>query len=415
MSRVRVVITGLSCITPLANDLATTWQRLIAGESGIGPLDIFDASAYTSRIAGLVKDFNPDQWMTPKQAKHMDRFTQLAVATSKMLLEDANFKIDANNATEVGAYLGGGIGGLQSIETWHKKLLEAGPNKITPFLIPMFILNMAPGQIAIHTGAKGPNVVCSTACASALHAIGHAYDQLLLGRVQVAITGGVEAAITPLSVAGFTAIKALSTHYNDTPTKASRPFDSNRDGFVMGEGCGLLLLETLDSALARGAKIYAEMVGFGASADAYHMTAPSEDGEGMILAMRKALKDANISPDAVSHVNAHGTSTKINDQVETLAIKEVFGSHAKNLKISATKSMTGHLLGAAGGIEAVFTAMALHDEILPGTINLENPDPACDLDYVSSGSEKVACEYAICNSFGFGGTNACVVFKKWPN
>lgn len=413
MTRPRVVITGIGGVTPLANDMETTWKKLLAGESGIAPITLFDASAFDSRIAGEVKAFNPEGYMTPKQARHMDRFTQFAVASAKMLLADSGYEITEKNAFDVGVILGIGLGGLHTLETWHSKLLSAGPNKISPFMIPMLISNMGPGQISIFTGAKGANIVTTTACASALHALGTAYSEILLGRATAVITGGVEATVTPLGVAGFTALKALSSHYNDDPAHASRPFDAKRDGFVIGEGAGLLLLESLESAKARNAKIYAEVVGYGASGDAHHMTAPREDGEGMARAMRNSLREAGVDASAIGHINAHATSTMLNDSTETTAIKTVFGAHAKKIQISATKSMTGHLLGAAGGIESVFTALALHEEMLPGTINLENPDPACDLDYMADGSKHVACEYAMCNSFGFGGTNASVIFKKW--
>ncbi|WP_165067163.1 beta-ketoacyl-ACP synthase II [Desulfovibrio sp. ZJ200] len=413
MTRPRVVITGVSGVTPLANDIENTWKKLLAGESGIAPITLFDASAYDSRIAGEVKNFAPEAYMPPKQVRRMDRFTQFAVAAAKMLLQDSGFEVTEANAYDTAVILGIGLGGLHTIETYHAKLLESGPHKISPFMIPMLISNMGPGQISILTGAKGPNIVTTTACASAIHAVGTAYSEILLGRVATAISGGVEATVTPLGVAGFTALKALSSHYNDEPIRASRPFDAKRDGFVIGEGAGLLLLESLESAQARGAKIYAELAGYGASGDAYHMTAPCENGEGMARAMQNALHEAGIPPSAVGHINAHATSTQLNDSTETKAIKLVFGDHAKKIKISATKSMTGHLLGAAGGIETVFTALALHDEILPGTINLENPDPQCDLDYMADGSQKIACEYAMCNSFGFGGTNASLILKKW--
>lgn len=413
MSRPRVVITGISGVTPLANDIETTWKKILAGESGIGPITLFDPSNYTSRIAGEVKGFDPEKYMSVKQAKRMDRFTSFAAASARMLVEDAALELDAQTAEDLGVILGVGLGGLRTIETWHSRLLESGPNKVSPFLIPMLISNMAPGQISILTGARGPNVVTTTACASGIHAIGTAFSEILLGRCRRVITGGVEATITPLGVAGFTALKALSTHYNEEPARASRPFDAKRDGFVIGEGAGLLLVESLEAALERGAKIYAEVVGFGASADAHHMTAPQESGEGMALAMTRAMKDAGIGPEAIEHINAHATSTQLNDATETKAMKVAFGDHARNLKISATKSMTGHLLGAAGGIEAVFTALALHEGLLPGTINLENPDPACDLDYLAGGTEKRSCEFAMCNSFGFGGTNASIVLKRW--
>ena len=325
----------------------------------------------------------------------MDRFTQFAVASAKMLLEDSKYEITDENAYETGVILGIGLGGLHTIETYHAKLLESGPNKISPFMIPMLISNMGPGQISIFTGAKGPNIVTTTACASAIHALGTAYSEMILGRATAVISGGVEATVTPLGVAGFTALKALSTQFNDEPARASRPFDAKRDGFVIGEGAGLVLLETLESAQARGAKIYAEMVGYGASGDAYHMTAPCDDGAGMARAMQNALREAGLDASAIGHINAHATSTMLNDSTETKAIKTVFGANAGKVKISATKSMTGHLLGAAGGIESVFTALALRDEMLPGTINLENPDPACDLDYMADGSKHIACEYAM--------------------
>ena len=413
MTRPRVVITGIGGVTPLANDMESTWKKLLAGESGIAPITLFDASAHDARIAGEVKNFVPEDHIPMKQARRMDRFTQFAVTSAQMLLKDADFTVTDANAYDTGVILGIGLGGLHTLETYHAKLLQSGPNKISPFMIPMLISNMGPGQISIFTGAKGPNIVTTTACASAIHALGTAFDNIRLGRVTAVISGGVEATVTPLGVAGFTALKALSTQFNDEPTRASRPFDAKRDGFVIGEGAGLLLLESLESAQARGAKIYAEMVGYGATGDAYHMTAPCEDGVGMARAMQNALKDAGIQPEAVEHINAHATSTMLNDKTETRAIKLVFGAHAPKLKISATKSMTGHLLGAAGGIESVFTALALRDGMLPGTINLENPDPECDLDYLANGTVHQACSYAMCNSFGFGGTNASVIFKKW--
>ena len=413
MSRPRVVITGIAGITPLANDIQTSWQRLLQGESGIGPITLFDATGYASRIAGEVKNFVPEDYMTAKQAKHMDRFTQFAMACQKMLLNDAAFSIDESNAYDVAVILGVGLGGLRTIETFHSKLLQSGPNKISPFMIPMLISNMGPGQIAMACQARGTNYVTTSACASGIHALGSAFGEILLGRAKAVITGGCEATITPLGVAGFTALKALSSHYNDTPSLASRPFEKNRDGFVIGEGAGLLLLEELEHAKARGAKIYAEVAGYGASCDAHHMTAPLDTGVGMARAMQNALTDAGLSPEAVVHINAHATSTMLNDSTETKAMKLVFGQHADKLKISATKSMTGHLLGAAGGIESVFTALALKTETLPGTINLKEPSPDCDLNYLADGSCACACEYAMCNSFGFGGTNASIIFKRY--
>ncbi|MBQ7608420.1 MAG: beta-ketoacyl-ACP synthase II [Desulfovibrionaceae bacterium] len=413
MLRPRVVITGIAGITPLANDIESSWKRLLEGESGIGPITLFDVSAFVSKIAGEVKGFTPETYMTAKQLKHMDRFTQFAVAGAKMLLQDADFTINEANADDVAVILGIGLGGLQTIETYHTKLLKSGPNKISPFMIPLLISNMGSGQIAIHCNARGANFVTTSACASGIHAVGEAFSEILLGREKAVITGGSESTITPLGVGGFTALKALSTHYNDTPTKASRPFDSGRDGFVISEGCGLLLLEDEKSAKERGARIYAEVVGYGASCDAHHMTAPKETGEGMARAMQNALKDAGIPPEAIGHINAHGTSTMLNDKTETLAVKTVFGQHAQKIKISATKSSTGHLLGAAGGIETVFTALALYTGNLPGTINLEKPSPDCDLDYMADGTKHIPCEYAMCNSFGFGGTNASIILKRY--
>ncbi len=413
MSRRRIVVTGLSALTPLGNDVQSTWEALIAGQSGIAPITLFDASEYESRIAGEVKNFVPEEHIPAKQAKRMDRFTQFAVAAGKALIQDAKFVIDDNNAERTDVILGIGLGGLHTIETFHSKLLSSGPNKISPFMIPMLISNMGPGQVAIFEGAKGNNVTVTTACASALHAIGTAFSEMLLGRSDAVITGGVEATVTPLGVSGFTALKALSTQNNDNPTKASRPFEKNREGFVIGEGAGFLLLEDMDAAIARGATIYAELLGYGTSCDAYHMTAPHESGEGMARAMKKALADANVAPEEIEHINAHGTSTYLNDSCETKAIKLVFGDHAKNIRISATKSMTGHLLGAAGGIESVFTVLALHKGVIPGTINQDTPDPECDLNYMGQGSEEVQCTYAMCNSFGFGGTNASLIFKRW--
>ena len=415
MARPRVVITGLAGLSPLGLDMATTWDRIKAGESGIGPITLFDATEYDSKVAGEVKDFDPTRYVSAKQARHMDRFTQFASAAGSMLMEDSGFVVTPENEHSTGVIMGVGLGGLRTIEIYQEKLLKSGPNKISPFMIPMLISNMGPGELGIKFGIKGPNYVTTSACASASHALGTAYSELVLGRVRACISGGCEATVTPLGVAGFTALKALSTHFNDNPTMSSRPFDKDRDGFVIGEGCGLLMLELLEDAQARGAKIYAEIVGYGASCDAYHMTAPEPDGTGMEWAMRNALKDAGIAPEAVGHINAHATSTKQGDVIETRAMKKVFGDHAKNLHISATKSMTGHLLGAAGGIEACFTALALKEEIIPPTINLENADEECDLDYTPNKANHVACEYALCNSFGFGGTNASIVLKKWTD
>ena len=415
MARPRVVITGLAGLSPLGLDMATTWDRIKAGESGIGPITLFDATEYDSKVAGEVKDFDPTRYVSAKQARHMDRFTQFASAAGSMLMEDSGFVVTPENERSTGVIMGVGLGGLRTIEIYQEKLLKSGPNKISPFMIPMLISNMGPGELGIKFGIKGPNFVTTSACASASHALGTAYSEIVLGRIRACISGGCEATVTPLGVAGFTALKALSTHFNDNPTMSSRPFDRDRDGFVIGEGCGLLMLERLEDAQARGAKIYAEVVGYGASCDAYHMTAPEPNGTGMEWAMRNALQDAGIAPEAIGHINAHATSTKQGDVIETRALKKVFGDHAKNLHISATKSMTGHLLGAAGGIEACFTALALKEEIIPPTINLENADEECDLDYTPNKANHVACEYALCNSFGFGGTNASIVLKKWTD
>lgn len=414
MNRKRVVITGLSAVTPLGNDTSTTWDNIVAGHSGIAPITLFDCTEYDARIAGEVKNFKAEDFNIPiKQARRMDRFTQFAVVAGNMLVEDAKLTITADNAHRVGVVMGIGLGGLSTIETFHSKLLDAGPSRISPFMIPMLISNMGPGQISIFTGAKGINVVTTSACASALHAIGSAWTEIVMGRCDAVITGGAESVITPMGLSGFAAMKALSTAHNDDPTKASRPFDKNRDGFVIGEGAGMLLVESLDSALARDAHIYAEIVGFGATGDAYHMTAPPENGEGMAMAMKNALDDAGLAPEDIDHINAHATSTYLNDLCETRAIKSTFGKHAYDIRITATKSMTGHLLGAAGGIESVFSVLTLDKGIIPGTINYETPDPECDLDYTVNGSQQVQCAYAMCNSLGFGGTNASIIFKRY--
>ena len=413
MTRKRVVITGLSALSPLGGNLEESWDNLLKGVSGIAPITLFDATDFASSIAGEVKNFVPEQYGIPdKQARRMDRFVQLGVAASLMLIKDAGFVINDDNAASIGVMLGVGLGGLKTIEDFHQKLIDAGPNRISPFMIPMLISNMAPGQVSIFTGAKGPNVVATSACASALHAIGYAYSELLLGRCERVITGGVESTVTPMGISGFTALKALCTR-NDAPEKASRPFERDRSGFVMGEGAGLLFIETLESAQARGAQIYAEIAGFGSSGDAYHMTAPRDDGEGMTSAMRNAIKDAGLSPDDGDHINAHGTSTQLNDLAETKAIKTVFGKRAYDIPITVNKSQTGHLLGAAGGIESVFSTLTLKHGVIPGTANYENPDPECDLNYMGDGPKKIQTQYVLCNSFGFGGTNACMLYKRW--
>ena len=413
MSKKRVVVTGLSAITPLGGDVTSSWEALLAGKSGIAPITHFDASAFASRIAGEVKNFDPESYGIPqKLAKRMDRFVQLGSAGGLELLKHAGVTITEENAYRIGILLGIGLGGLQTIEIFHSRLVDAGPNKVSPFMIPMLISNMAPGQIAMLTGIKGSNVVMTSACSSGLHAIGHAYTEIVMGRCDAAVTGGVEATITPMGISGFTSLKALSTR-NDEPERASRPFDKDRDGFVMGEGCGLLYLESLESAQKRGAKIYAEVVGFGATCDAYHMTAPDENGEGLAQAMRSALAEGGVKPEEVQHINAHGTSTPMNDMCETRAIKGVFGEHAKKLAICSNKSQTGHLLGGAGGLESVFTILTLQSGMVPGTVNLENPDPECDLNYMPDGPKKLDPQYALCNSAGFGGTNVSLLYKKW--
>ncbi|MEF8822773.1 MAG: beta-ketoacyl-ACP synthase II [Desulfohalobiaceae bacterium] len=408
----RVVVTGLSAMTPIGGDLETSWANLLAGESGIAPITRFDSSEFDTKIAGEVRSFNPEDYMSKKQAQRMDRFNQYAVAGALMLLQDSEYEITEDAEQDVGIVLGCGLGGLETIEEFHTRLMNKGPGRISPFYIPKLISNIAAGQIAIFTRAKGPNMVTTSACASGVHSIGYAFSDIKLNRVNAMICGGVESTITPMAVSGFNAMKALSTR-NDDPERASRPFDRDRDGFLIAEGGGILLLETLDQALERGATIYAEVCGFGASADAYHMTAPDDSGKGMSAAMRAALKEAEVSPTEVDHINAHGTSTPMNDVAETRAIKEVFGDHAYSMSITGNKSMIGHMLGAAGGAESVFSVKTLHEGKIPGTINLDNQDPECDLDYVGDGTRQQQCEYALCNSFGFGGTNACILFKRY--
>lgn len=413
MSKRRVVVTGLSAITPLGGDVVSSWEALLAGKSGIAPITAFDASEFAARIAGEVKDFDPEKYGVPaKAAKRMDRFVQFGSAGGLEVLKDADYAVTDENTRRTSIMLGVGLGGLSTIETFHSKLVNAGPNKVSPFFIPMLISNMAPGQIAMMTGIKGSNVVMTSACSSGLHAIGHAYTEIVMGRCDAVLTGGVEATITPMGISGFTSLKALSTR-NGEPEKASRPFDKDRDGFVMGEGCGMLFLESLEGARKRGAKIYAEVLGFGATCDAFHMTAPDENGEGLAQAMRNAVAEGGIAMEEVDHINAHGTSTPMNDACETKAVKAAFGDHAYKIAICANKSQTGHLLGGAGGLESVFTVLALQTGIVPGTANLENPDPECDLNYMADGPKKLAPRYALCNSAGFGGTNVSILYKKW--
>lgn len=408
----RVVVTALATITPLGNDLETSWTNLLAGKSGIAKVTTFDATGHDTQIAGEVKDFDPTKFMNPKAARRMEKFSQYAVSASKMLMDQAGWAIPPEEAHRAGVIIGVGLGGLEGIETQHKKLMEAGPGRISPFFIPLIIANMAAGMVSIEHGARGANICTTTACASGTHAIGCAFSDIKLGRNDVMICGGAESTITPLAFAGFNASKALSTR-NDDPEHASRPFDKDRDGFVMGEGCGLMLLESLEHAKARGAKILAEVVGFGASGDAFHMTAPPEDGSGAAIAMQKAVEEAGIEPTRVEHINAHGTSTYLNDLCETRAIKKVFGAHAGKIAICSNKGQIGHLLGAAGGVEAVFSVMTLATGTIPGTVNQLSPDPECDLDYGASGPRQKQAEFALSNSFGFGGTNACMLFKRF--
>ena len=408
----RVVVTGLGAITPLGNTLAEYWEGLLSGRNGIGPITLFDPSRHDCRMAGEVKGFDPHLYMERKEAKRMDRFAQFGVSASKQALADAQFVINDLNAEQVGVIIGTGIGGLKVLEDQQEIYLTRGPDRCSPFMIPMMIANMAAGLTAIHTGAKGPNNCTVTACAAGSNAIGDAFRLVQRGYAQAMICGGTEAAVTPLSVAGFAAARALSTR-NDDPAHACRPFDRDRDGFVMGEGAGILLLEELEHALSRGAKIYAEMVGYGMTCDAYHITSPVPGGEGAARAMQLAMKDGGITPEQVSYINAHGTSTPANDSTETAAIKSALGESAYKVAISSTKSMTGHLLGGSGGIEGVATVMAVTNDQVPPTINLENPDPACDLDYVPHKSRHQTVDVALSNSFGFGGHNVTLAFKKY--
>jgi len=408
----RVVVTGLGLITPLGTGIQKTWEGICKGASGIDRITTFDASEFPVQIAGEVKDFNPEDFIERKEIKKMDVFIQYALSAGSMAIEDAGLKITEENADRVGVIVGAGIGGIHTIERYHSVLLENGQRRISPFFIPMLITNLAAGQISMRFGARGPNSCVTTACAAGTHAIGDSFKIIQRGDADAMIAGGSESAITPLTIAGFANMKALSSR-NDTPQKASRPFDVERDGFVIAEGAGIVVLEELEVALARRAKIYAEVIGYGMTADAYHMTAPDPEGRGVVNCMRVALRDAGIAPEAVNYINAHGTSTPYNDKHETNAIKHVFGEHVHRLAVSSTKSMTGHLLGAAGGVEAAFCALALSEGIIPPTINYEHPDPECDLDYVPNHARHIDLENVISNSFGFGGTNACIVLKKY--
>ncbi len=408
----RVVITGIGMVSPLGVGVEASWDAAIHGRSGIGPITQFDASAFASQIAGEVKDFDPAMYIEAKEIKKMDRFIHFAMAAATMAVEDAKLEIGPHNADRVGVFIGSGIGGLRSIENYHQVLLDKGPRRVSPFFIPMLIINLASGNVSIKFGAKGPNSAVATACATGSHAIGDAFRLIQRGEADAMIAGGAEAVITPLAVAGFSAMKALSTR-NDEPGKASRPFDAERDGFVIGEGAGVVIIERMEHALARGAKIYGEIIGYGMSSDAYHITTPAPNGEGAARCMSAAIGDAGIPPETVEYINAHGTSTRYGDELETAAIKQVFGKHAYKLCVSSTKSMTGHLLGAAGGVEAIFTVLAVLHGAVPPTINLDHPDPECDLDYVPNTVRSRELDVAMNNSFGFGGTNACLIFRKF--
>jgi 3-oxoacyl-[acyl-carrier-protein] synthase II len=408
----RVVVTGLGLVTPVGIGVAETWEALCRGQSGIGPITRFDAGNHITRIAGEVKGFKAEDFMPPKLVKRLDVFIHYALAAARMALEQSRLVVTPELAPQVGVLTGCGLGGLYTIEATHSVLLSRGPDRVSPFFIPMIIANMAPGQIAIEHGLKGPNLSVETACAAGAHAIGDSFKLIQRGAAKAMVCGGVESVIAPLAVSGFNAMRALSTR-NEEPEKASRPFDKDRDGFVIGEGSGLMVLEDLEFALERGAPLLAEIVGYGLTGDAYHMTAPSPDGDGAIRCMRMALGDAGVAPGEVQYINAHGTSTDLNDAAETKAIKEVFGEQAYRLAVSSTKSMTGHLLGGAGGVEAVFTVLAIREGILPPTINYETPDPDCDLDYVPNQARRADITYGLSNSFGFGGTNAVLLFKKY--
>jgi 3-oxoacyl-[acyl-carrier-protein] synthase II len=408
----RVVVTGVGIVSPLGIGNEENWEALCAGRSGITPITRFDAAQYSARIAGEVKQFDPLRFIDKKDVKKMDVFIQLAIAASQFAMDDAKLTITPDFATRAGVFIASGIGGFSTIEREHKALLEGGPRRISPFFIPASIINLAAGQVSIRFGAKGPNSATCTACSASAHAIGDAFEMIRREDADVMIAGGSESAITPMGVGGFAAMRALSTR-NDEPERASRPFDKDRDGFIMGEGAGVIVLEELEFAKRRGAPIYAELVGYGMSADAYHITAPSEDGDGGMRVMQMAIRRAGITPDKVDYINAHGTSTPYNDKLETLAIKRVFGDHAYKLAISSTKSMMGHLLGAAGGVEAAISVLAIKHQMIPPTINYETPDPECDLDYVPNTKREAKIEYVLSNSFGFGGTNGALLFKKF--
>jgi len=407
-----VVVTGIGLVTPCGIGTDNVWNNILSGKSGIGPITRFNTDRFDTKFAGEVKDFNPEDYVQPKEVKKMDLFIHYALAAAHIAVKDAGLDMGKEDPERVGVVVGTGLGGLPTIEKYHSVLLERGPGRITPFFIPMLIANEAPGHIAIQHGIKGPNLCIVTACATGAHSIGDACRIIQYGDADVMVAGGSEANLTPLTVGGFNAMKALSTR-NDDPMKASRPFDRDRDGFVVAEGSGIIILEELEHAKKRGARIYAEMAGYGYNGDAYHITAPCPDGDGFIRCMRMALRDAHISPDHVDYINAHGTSTKLNDYIETLAIKEVFKEKAYRIPVSSTKSMTGHLLGAAGAVEAVFSILSIRDQVCPPTINYENPDPECDLDYVPNTARKCTINTVVSNGFGFGGTNSTLVFRRF--
>jgi 3-oxoacyl-[acyl-carrier-protein] synthase II len=408
----RVVVTGIGLVSALGVGTEATWEGLLAGRSGVGPITKFDAAAFAARIAAEVKGFDPLQYVDKKDVKKMDPFIHYAIAASQAAVSDAGLVIGPGNAARVGVFIASGIGGFGTIEREHQALLEGGPRKISPFFIPAAIVNLAAGQVSIRLGAKGPNLATSTACAASAHAVGEAFEMIRRSAADAMIVGGSEAAITPMGVGGFASMRALSTR-NDEPERASRPFDKERDGFVIGEGAGVLLLEELEQARRRGARVYAEVVGYGATADAYHITAPSEDGDGAVRVMAMALESAGVGAGDVQYINAHGTSTPFNDKLETLAIRTLFGEHADRLAVSSTKSMTGHTLGAAGGIEAGITALAIYHQTMPPTINQDTPDPECTLDYVPWKARTASITYAMSNSFGFGGTNAALLLRRF--
>ncbi|MEH7649670.1 beta-ketoacyl-ACP synthase II [Bacillus safensis] len=411
MDKKRVVVTGLGALTPLGNDVESTWKNALAGVSGVGPITRVDSSEYTAKVAAELKDFNIEDYMEKKEARKMARFTQYAVVAAQKALEDSRLEITDEIAPRVGVWVGSGIGGLETFEEQFEVYSNKGARRVSPFFVPMMIPDMATGQISIALGAKGVNSCTVTACATGTNSIGDAFKVIQRGDADAMITGGTEAPLTKMSFAGFCANKALST--NPDPKTASRPFDKNRDGFVMGEGAGIIVLEELEHALKRGATIYAEIVGYGSTGDAYHITAPAPNGEGGVRAMKEAIRDAGLSVEDIDYINAHGTSTPYNDKFETMAIKEVFGEHASQLAISSTKSMTGHLLGAAGGVEAIFSVLAIKDSVIPPTINLETPDEECDLDYVANEARSKEVQVALSNSLGFGGHNATIIFKKY--